>query len=92
MTTTPTTTTAPNSATTPTTTKATRLRDTWLVQRGEALALGAFYVGFTAIWFTVGWLLTHPLKNSWIVHTDQSVSEWFEQEARRLDGELTAAR
>lgn len=55
----------------------TRLRDTWLVRRSEALALGAFYVAFTAIWFVVGWLLTHPLKNSWIVHTDQSVSEWF---------------
>ena len=55
----------------------TRLRDTWLVRRSEALALCAFYVAFTAIWFVVGWLLTHPLKNSWIVHTDQSVSEWF---------------
>jgi membrane-associated phospholipid phosphatase len=58
----------------------TRLRDTWLVRRSEALALGAFYVAFTAIWFVVGWLLTHPLKNSWIVHTDQSVSRWFEKQ------------
>ena len=55
----------------------TRLRDTWLVRRSEALALGAFYVTFSAMWFVVGWLLTHPLKNSWIVHTDESVSEWF---------------
>jgi undecaprenyl-diphosphatase len=55
----------------------TRLRDTWLVRRSEALALGAFYLVFTAAWFAVGWLLTHPLKNSWIVRNDQSVSEWF---------------
>ena len=54
-----------------------RLRDTWLVRRSEALALLAFYLAFSAAWFAVGWLLTHPLKDSWIVHTDQSVSEWF---------------
>jgi membrane-associated phospholipid phosphatase len=39
--------------------------------------LVAIYAAFTAVWFTVGWVLTHPLKNSWIVHTDQSISEWF---------------
>ncbi len=54
-----------------------RLRDTWLVRRSEALALLGFYLAFSAAWFAVGWLLTHPLKDSWIVHTDQSVSEWF---------------
>jgi undecaprenyl-diphosphatase len=59
------------------TTHKPRLRDTWLLRRSEALALAAFYVAFTAIWFTVGWLLTHPLKDSWIVRNDQSVSEWF---------------
>ena len=39
--------------------------------------LGILYALFTAIWFAVGWLLTHPLSNTWIVHTDQSISKWF---------------
>lgn len=55
----------------------TRLRDTWLIRRHEALVLGIVYALFTGIWFSVGWLLTHPLKDSSIVHTDQSISEWF---------------
>ena len=54
-----------------------RLRDTWIIRKPEALVLGVLYVAMTAVWVAVGWLLTHPLKNSWIVHTDQSVSEWF---------------
>jgi len=39
--------------------------------------LAILYALFTAVWFGCGWLLTHPLKNSSIVHTDQSISEWF---------------
>ncbi|MGZ4680696.1 MAG: hypothetical protein ACXVIH_11725, partial [Ilumatobacteraceae bacterium] len=54
-----------------------RLRDTWLVRKHEALVLGILYATFTAIWFGVGWLLTHPLKSSWIVRTDLSISRWF---------------
>ena len=54
-----------------------RLRDTWLVRRHEAFVLGILYVAFTGVWFAGGWLLTHPLRNSWIVHNDQSMSEWF---------------
>jgi undecaprenyl-diphosphatase len=54
-----------------------RLRDTWVLRKHEASVLVAFYAALTAVWFTVGWLLTHPLKSSWIVHTDQSISEWF---------------
>ena len=54
-----------------------RLRETWLVRKHEALQLGIVYALLTAIWFSVGWLLTHPLKNSAIVHNDQSISEWF---------------
>jgi membrane-associated phospholipid phosphatase len=54
-----------------------RLRDTWLIRRHEAFQLTILYALFTAIWFSCGWLLTHPLKNSSIVHTDQSISEWF---------------
>jgi membrane-associated phospholipid phosphatase len=54
-----------------------RTRDTWLVRKHEALQLGIIYVAFTAVWFSVGWLLTHSLKNSWIVHMDQSIAEWF---------------
>lgn len=54
-----------------------RLRETWVLRKHEAGVLIALYAAFTAVWFAVGWLLTHPLKNSWIVHTDQSISEWF---------------
>jgi membrane-associated phospholipid phosphatase len=54
-----------------------RLRNTWLLHRHEALTLGCLYAVFTAVWFTIGWSLTHPLKDSAIVHTDQSISEWF---------------
>jgi undecaprenyl-diphosphatase len=41
------------------------------------VVLAILYVTFTAAWFFVGWLLTHSLKNSWLVHTDQSISRWF---------------
>lgn len=54
-----------------------RLRNTWLIGKREALMLVSIYAAFTAAWYSVGWLLTHPLKDSWIVHNDQSVSEWF---------------
>lgn len=54
-----------------------RLGDTWVLRKHEASVLVAIYAAFTAVWFTVGWLLTRSLKNSWIVHTDQSISEWF---------------
>jgi membrane-associated phospholipid phosphatase len=53
------------------------LRHTWLLRKHEALVLGTLYALFTGIWFSIGWLLTHPLKDSAIVHTDQSISEWF---------------
>ena len=54
-----------------------RLRDTWVLRKREAYVLVAIYAAFTAVWFAVGWLLTRPLKNSWIVENDQSISEWF---------------
>ncbi|HEY5422786.1 MAG TPA: phosphatase PAP2 family protein [Ilumatobacteraceae bacterium] len=54
-----------------------RLRDTWLIHKHEAAVLGLLYVTMTAVWFSFGWLLTRPLKNSAIVHNDQSMSEWF---------------
>lgn len=54
-----------------------RLRDTWLVRKHEAFQLGILYAAFTAVWFGVGWLLTHPLKDSPITRNDQSISEWF---------------
>ena len=54
-----------------------RLRDTWLIHKHEAAVLGLLYVTMTAVWFSFGWLLTRPLKNSAIVHNDQSMAEWF---------------
>src|SRR4051794_17868936 len=54
-----------------------RLRDTWLIRKHEAGLLALIYLAMTAVWLGFGLLLTHPLKNSFIVHNDQSVSEWF---------------
>jgi undecaprenyl-diphosphatase len=54
------------------------------VRRHEALVLGILYATFTGIWFIVGWLLTHSLAKSSIVHTDQSISRWFVE--RRTSG------
>jgi|SwirhirootsSR2_FD_contig_51_4700475_length_1167_multi_2_in_0_out_0_1 undecaprenyl-diphosphatase len=54
-----------------------RLRDTWLIHKHEAGVLALLYVTMTAIWLSFGLLLTHPLKNTAIVHNDQSISEWF---------------
>lgn len=54
-----------------------RLRNTWLIGKHEALVLISIYAAFTAAWYSLGWLLTHTLKDSWIVHNDRSMSEWF---------------
>lgn len=62
------------------------IRGTWLIRRREALELLVIYAAFTAAWFVVGWLLTHVLKDSSIVHADQSTAEWFvERRTPRLD-------
>jgi len=58
-------------------TKQPRLRDTWLIHKHEAAVLGLIYVAMTAVWFSIGWLLTRPLKHSAIVHNDESISKWF---------------
>ncbi len=63
-----------------------RIRDTWLIGRREASELGVIYALMTGIWFGFGWLLTHPLKDSPIVHNDESISRWFvRQRTPRLD-------
>ena len=63
-----------------------RLRDTWVLRKHELARLGLIYVGFSAAWFVVGWLLTHPLKNSFIVDADESISRWFvDQRTPRLN-------
>lgn len=68
-----------------------RIRDTWLIRRHEALELGVIYALITGIWFGFGWLLTHPLKDSSIVHTDQSISEWFVRQRTPRLNSLTFA-
>ena len=32
-----------------------------------------------------GWLLTHPLKDSFIVHDDESIARWFEKRQGRFN-------
>ena len=54
-----------------------RLRDTWVLRKHELARLGIIYVAFSAAWFVVGLLLTHPLKNSFIIHADNSIERWF---------------
>lgn len=54
-----------------------RLRDTWVLRKHELARLGIIYVAFSAAWFAVGWLLTHPFKDSFIVHNDERISRWF---------------
>lgn len=54
-----------------------RLRSTWLLRRHEAAALAATFVSFTLAWFVLGWLLTHSLAHSWLVHLDGSAANWF---------------
>ena len=48
--------------------KTSRLRDTWVLRKHELATARIIYVAFSAAWFAVGWLLTHPLKDSFIVH------------------------
>jgi undecaprenyl-diphosphatase len=63
-----------------------RLRDTWVLRKHELARLGIIYVAFSVTWFVFGWLLTHPLKHSFIVHTDESISRWFvKQRTPRLN-------
>ena len=62
-----------------------RLRDTWVLRKHELAKLGIIYVAFSAAWFVVGWLLTHPLKHSFIVHTDESIARWFEKKQGRFN-------
>jgi membrane-associated phospholipid phosphatase len=62
-----------------------RLRDTWVLRKRELATLGIIYVAFSAAWFAVGWLLTHPLKNSFIVRNDESIARWFEKRQGRFN-------
>ena len=66
--------------------KNVRLRDTWVLRKHELARLGIIYVAFSAAWFVCGWLLTHPLKYSFIVNTDESIARWWvKQRTTRLN-------
>ncbi len=53
------------------------LRSSWLLRRHEAAVLGSSYVLFTAMWSAAGWLLTRRLSDSWVLHLDRSIADWF---------------
>ena len=53
-----------------------RLRDTWPLRWRDAGLLLACYLGFTAIWWAMGWLIVES-GDSGIVRTDQRLAEWF---------------
>lgn len=52
--------------------------------------LGLLYATFTVAWSAVGWLLTRPLRNSFIVHSDQSISEWLADRRTSTMNSLTS--
>ena len=64
-------------AVTPAATSRPSLRETWPLQRSDALLFLLMFAGLTAIWSGVGWLLTGPLEDSALVHADEDVSQWF---------------
>jgi undecaprenyl-diphosphatase len=54
-----------------------RLRDTWPLERRDALTLLAWFVGMTAVGVAVGLLLTGPLDGTAVTRFDEHVSQWF---------------
>ena len=52
-------------------------RDTWPMQRRDALVLVGWFALLTAVWTGVGLLLTGPLADSWLVRTDEDASRWL---------------
>ncbi|HEX4982730.1 MAG TPA: phosphatase PAP2 family protein, partial [Ilumatobacteraceae bacterium] len=62
-----------------------RLRDTWPLRWRDAGLLLACYLGFTAIWWAVGWTIVES-GDSGIARADQRLAEWFvEQRTPALD-------
>ena len=49
----------------------------WPMERRDGLVLVAWFVGLLGIWWGAGALLTGPLDGSWIVRTDERISQWF---------------
>jgi undecaprenyl-diphosphatase len=49
----------------------------WPLERRDGLVLGAWFVGLVAVWWAVGSLITGPLDRSWLVRTDERISQWF---------------
>ncbi len=50
------------------------LRSTWPIHRREALQLTGAGLVITAIWTGIGFSITGPLEESWIVHNDERIS------------------
>jgi undecaprenyl-diphosphatase len=69
----------------PTAERSERLRDTWPLRWRDAGLLLACYLGFTAIWWAMGWLIVES-GDSELARTDQRLAEWFvEQRTPALD-------
>jgi undecaprenyl-diphosphatase len=49
----------------------------WPLDRRDGLVLGAWFAGLVGVWWAVGALITGPLDDSWLVRTDERISEWF---------------
>ena len=53
------------------------LRATWPVHRRQTAQLLCGWAMLTAVWIGIGKLLTGPLKNGAIVHTDEHLARWM---------------
>jgi membrane-associated phospholipid phosphatase len=53
------------------------LRDTWPVHRRQCAQLVGGWLALTVAWIGLGKLLTGPLADSLIVHTDQRLASWM---------------
>lgn len=59
------------------TTGAGHLRDTWPVHRRQSAQLLGGWLALTVAWIGLGSLLTGPLADSWIVHSDHRLTGWM---------------
>jgi len=59
------------------TTTTTGIRSTWPVHRRQAVQLTTVWAVLTIVWISIGALLTGPLSDGPIVHTDVRVARWM---------------
>lgn len=62
------------------------LRETWPLERRDAVVLIGWFIGLTAVFAAVGFILTGPFDNSGLIRADADISQWFaDRRTPRLD-------